>query len=194
MISHTDPPFRVVTIGDASVGKTSITNRLIEDNFNPFEPSTIGANYQPYITFVNSKKVEIQIWDTAGQEKFKSLTPIYFRNAVAAIAVFSLCKKDSFEKIGEWITSFREIAGYTSIVYIAANKVDLVDEVIIDNETSDSFARSLNCKIFKTSAKTGEGIKEMFISLAEDLVKQKNEKDNTVKSKRPAQREDSGCC
>ena len=190
----TDQPFRAVTIGDTSVGKTSITNRLIDDTFNKFEPSTIGANYQPYISVVNNQKVEIQIWDTAGQEKFKSLAPIYFRNASAAVAVFSLTSHSSFEGIDRWITNFIETAGQSAIVYVAANKSDCIDEIEVSVEEARNYAQERGYKFFVTSAKTGENIKEMFESLAFDLQKTKEKKESLEKAAISPKKDKGNCC
>ena len=176
--SQSDSPFRVVTIGEESVGKTSITNRLVGDNFNPYEPGTIGANYQQYTEIVNEAKVDVQIWDTAGQEKFKSLGPIYFRNAAAAVVVFSLTSKTSFDKIDYWIESFRNVAGPDAIIYIVANKTDLTSDFQVDLEEAKDWASANNYKIYATSAKTGEGIHELFSQLAEELYLAKLARNN----------------
>ena len=194
MISHSDPPFRVVTIGEASVGKTSITNRLIEEKFNLYEPSTIGANYQPFITAVDGKKVEIQIWDTAGQEKFKSLTPIYYRNAAAGVAVFSLTKQSSFEQLNDLIKSFYETAGHNALLYIAANKSDMIEEISVDFEEAKRWAELNRYKIYKTSAQNGEGIKELFSDLANELYFQKLNKETTQRPNIHKKNNQPGCC
>ena len=189
-----DQPFRAVTIGDTSVGKTSITNRLIENTFNQYEPSTIGANYQPYISVVNDQKVEIQIWDTAGQEKFKSLAPIYFRNASAAIAVFSVTSRKSFEGLEKWIESFIETAGSTAMVFIAANKIDCTDEIEVPIEEARNYAEERSYKFFVTSAKTGDGIKELFDELAKDLQKTKEKKESSSKTLVSPKKDKKNCC
>lgn len=175
----TAAPFRVVTIGEESVGKTSITQCLISKKFNPYEPGTIGANYQQYTETVDDKPVEIQIWDTAGQEKFRSLAPIYFRNASAAVCVFSLTSESSFTDMQLWINSFTEIADSSALIYIAANKCDLTDEFQVTFEDAREWAQKEGRKIFKTSAKTGAGVSELFKELAAELCKVKASKVQT---------------
>ena len=167
-------PIRVVTVGDASVGKTSLTSRLVEKTFNAFEPSTVGANYQTYSTEVNGDTVELQIWDTAGQEKYKSLAPIYFRNAAAAVVVFSLISRNSYDQINDWITSFVEVAGPNALIYIAANKSDLNDEIEISSSMAKQWALDLGYKYYETSAKTGFNVNELFNDLAADIQKNYN--------------------
>ncbi|OHT01720.1 small GTP-binding protein [Tritrichomonas foetus] len=193
--SQADPPFRVVTIGEESVGKTSITNRLVGDNFNPYEPGTIGANYQQYKEEIDGNKVEIQIWDTAGQEKFKSLSPIYFRNAAAAVVVFSLTSKSSFSRLRDWIDSFTEIAGTNTIIFLAGNKTDLDSEFEVNIDEAKDWAQSHSYKMYLTSAKTGDGIHELFSDLAKELLREKLAKNPQVKqeSKLKISRTDN-CC
>lgn len=167
--NHDNVPLRIVTIGDASVGKTSITSYLIDKAFNPFEPSTVGANYQTYSVSLPDERVDLQIWDTAGQEKFKSLGHIYFRNAAAAVVVFSLANRDSFLRLEEWICSFKEAAGNNAIVYIAANKADLDEDFEISAQKAEEWATKEGYKFYMTSAKTGLNIDKMFEDLATDV-------------------------
>jgi small GTP-binding protein len=160
---------RVVTIGEESVGKTSITCRLVSDAFNPFESGTVGANFQQYTEIVSGNKLEIQIWDTAGQEKFKSLCPIYFRNAAAAVCVFSLTSRASFANLCTWIQNFVQIAGNKALIFIAANKSDLKADFEVELAEARDWAQTQHYPLYVTSAKTGEGIRQMFRDLARDL-------------------------
>ena len=187
-------PLRVVTIGDASVGKTSLTSRLVDKTFNQFEPSTVGANYQTHTVSANGEFIVLQIWDTAGQEKFKSLSPIYFRNALAAVVVFSLVNRRSFEKLNDWIKSFKDVAGEQALVYIAANKKDLVEDYEISIEEAKEWAESQGFKFFATSAKTGENVNELFTELAIDLQKSQTVMQVQIKSSPKEKEEGSGCC
>lgn len=164
------PPFRVVTIGDPSVGKTSITSYLFERKFTPNQPSTVGANYQSYTIYEDNENIELQIWDTAGQERFKSLGPVYFRNAAAAIVVFSLINKNSFMKLDQWISSFKEVAGPNAVVYVAANKADLVDNFEISVVQAEEWAIERGIKYYVTSAKTGQNIVKLFTDLAVEIM------------------------
>lgn len=185
--------YRVVTIGDESVGKTSITNRLMGDEFNPYEPGTIGANYHQYTKKFENSEVIVQIWDTAGQEKFKSLSPIYYHGADAAIAVFSMISSSSFARLGEWIENFHQIAGNDTLVYVVGNKIDLVQEYEVKSSEADEWAKSHNLKFYLTSAKTGDGIQTLFSDLAEDLYKNRKKKQAQINEIEPAS-QSSSCC
>ena len=160
---------RVVVIGDSSVGKTSILSQLIDHTFNAYETSTVGANYQLLNLLVNDKKVEMQIWDTAGQEKFRSLGPIYFRNSLGAIAVYDCTQSKSFDALEQWINDFKEVAGSNVVIGIAGNKCDLENHEV-ECEYASKWAQ-LNDYFFKeTSALNGTGISELFSEVAQKIV------------------------
>ena len=164
--------FRTVTIGDSSVGKTSIVNRFVRDRFNPNEQNTIGALYDSFQEVRDGQEIQVQIWDTAGQEQYRSLSPVYFRSAAAAIIVFDVTNRDSFANVKSWLDSFRAVSNEKSIVIICCNKIDLDGRAIEENEAKD-FATHNDCAYVETSAKTGEGVNELFRSTLIDLLVRK---------------------
>jgi small GTP-binding protein len=161
--------FRVVAVGDASVGKTSIINRFLRDSFDTDEPSTIGALYDSFIQDCNGASVEIQLWDTAGQEQYRALGPVYFRGSDAAIVVFDLSNRESFRNVDEWVTSFRDVCTETSVVVIVGNKSDREDREI-ERDEAKQWAKSHSASYVETSAKTGEGVKVLFDELVSRLA------------------------
>lgn len=168
---------RVVVIGEASVGKTSILNQLIDHSFYEHEQSTVGANYQLFVQEVDGVKIEIQIWDTAGQEKFRSLGPIYFRNSLGAVVVYDVTNRHSFENLETWITSFQEVAGTNTVVTVVGNKCDMPEsEVQIPESEAAKWAEMKGYECFRTSAKTGDGVRETFYSLSRQLLKNRMSK------------------
>ena len=180
---------RVVVVGDSAVGKTSILNQLIESKFNPYEQSTVGANYQLYVEEIDGQKVEMQIWDTAGQEKFKSLAPIYFRNSSAAVAVYDQTSRPSFDHLQSWIKTFRDIAGTDTVVTIAANKCDLYESIEIPFDEAKEYAANEGIPIVSTSARSGAGVKELFSELAHELlnsnISSKKQKKRVIETEKP---------
>lgn len=158
--------FRVVTIGDSSVGKTSIINQLVNQKFNDSEQSTIGAMFVIHVEEIENTRIEMQIWDTAGQEKFRSLGPIYYRNADAAVVVFDTTQQISFKHLDSWIDAFTEVAGTEAVIIIAGNKSDIIDENEVTNEMAQKYANENGYAYFPTSALTGSGIQEMFHNIA----------------------------
>lgn len=182
--------FRVVTIGEESVGKTSLSNKLIGDGFNPYEQSTVGASYHQFSELIEGNEINIQIWDTAGQEKFRSIVPMYFRNASAAIAVFDIGRKSTYKNIGGWIKQFLDVVGDGAFVYIAANKCDLVDEMDVDLKEAREWAEKNKFKFFETSAKNGKNVKMLSMELAHDLYLLSSSKIETTTK----EREEKKCC
>ena len=169
--------FRSVTIGDSSVGKTCIVNRFLQDKFDPAEQNTIGTLYESFQDTRDGRDLEIQIWDTAGQEQYRSLGPIYYRSSAAALVVFDITNRKSFEDIGVWVQEFRNVAGENTIVLLVGNKIDLASNRVITQEEAQEWAQKNNCIYHETSAMSGEGVKELFKVLVDELMKMYNGED-----------------
>ena len=186
--------YRVVAIGDSSVGKTCIINRFLRNTFDEEEPNTIGALYDSFVHEANGTTIEVQLWDTAGQEQYRSLGPVYFRAAAAAIAVFDLSNLVSFNSLSEWIHAFRSVSGESTLVIVAGNKCDLPNRVVSVQEAKQ-WASENSCHYVETSAKTGQGIKVLFDELMSCLAELNCESgvDHGVQPRAPG---DSGrsCC
>jgi small GTP-binding protein len=161
---------RVVMLGESAVGKTSILTRLTDHRFDFNQASTIGANYQIYAAEIDGLQVEMQIWDTAGQERFRSLGPIYYRNAVGAIAVFDVTSRPSFEHLSSWIDGFTTIAGNNVTIAIVGNKIDLEDSRKVNWTETKEFAEARGYLAYETSAFSGKGIPELFANLTKNIV------------------------
>lgn len=199
MECKTTPVFRVVTIGSSSVGKTCIINKLINDDFSITEPSTTGASFLIKQLNVNNKEVHLQIWDTAGQERYRSLGPIYYRNSNAAVVVFSLVSKLSFNSMREWIDDFQNVVGTDSLIVVAGNKVDLLgehqDDEIVSIDEAKRWAEDQGFKFFATSAFTGEGVSNMFQFVSEELVRMNQVNTQfTIDTNESAEQEPRKCC
>jgi small GTP-binding protein len=161
---------RIVAIGDSAVGKTCLINRLMEERFNPTEPTTIGANWQLFIYEIGADRIELQIWDTAGQEKFRSLGPLYYRNAVGAVAVYDVTNRSSFNNLDSWIAAFTATAGTDVTIAIAANKCDLQDARQVTVKEGKDWATARGYLVYETSAKTGQNVPTLFRALAEMVL------------------------
>lgn len=161
--------YKVVIIGSIAVGKTAITNRIQYNQFEEEYQATIGAGYTPYRITYEGKEVELQIWDTAGMERYRSLGPIYYRDAVAAIIVYDQTDQESANAVKTWYDAFRSTVKTQSVIIIAANKDDLENKVVA-NEPIQHWAEENGFAFFLTSAKNGTNITELFKELVKRLV------------------------
>lgn len=196
MLVDEKTPFRVVTIGESSVGKTCIINRYLRHKFDADERNTIGALYDSFTREYKGKTISIQLWDTAGQEQYRSLGPVYFRSATAALVVFSIVSRESFASLSEWIKAFRSVAGDNTVLIIVGNKCDLPDRVVQIQEAKE-WAAANGCKYVETSAKTGQGINILFDELVASIATMHFEDsaqpfNSQLVQRRPGDR--SGCC
>lgn len=187
--------FRVVTLGESSVGKTSIINRLVNKEFNAIEQPTIGSTFLLHEEEVEDFRIEMQIWDTAGQEKYKSLSPIYCRGAAAAVVTFDLTNHDTFEKLEQWTNLVSEVSGTDTVIFIAANKCDLTMKAQVTDEEMKTWTEARGYQLVKTSAKTGDGVFELFRAVAEALYRKGSYSRFSQRSTpAPARNQQKSCC
>jgi small GTP-binding protein len=151
------------------VGKTSITNRLQYSQFDDEYQPTVGAGYVAHRANHRGREVELQIWDTAGMERYRSLGPIYYRDALAAIIVYAQNDQPSADALSKWLDSFRATVKGNAYVAIVGNKDDL-EEKTVPSEPIQQWATENGFDFFVTSAKTGKGVTELFEKVTEHLV------------------------
>ena len=170
--------FKIVLVGDSGVGKTTIVQWLILNRRPNDNCPTIGAAYITKNLFLDGdpdeiKKIKLNIWDTAGQERFRTISRIYYKNTCACICVFDLMNKDSFKNIRTWLNDYRENNNITNyITVIVGNKADHPEEqwkVNIDDIVG--LSEKENCKYMLTNCITGEGIKELFNYVGNEILK-----------------------
>ena len=161
---------KVVVIGDQNVGKTCILQRLVDNVFNENTEPTISNNTSKYHCNVNNKDINLTIWDTAGQEKYRSLTNVYFRDSQAAIVVFDAQNTEPLAEIQSWLASFKSVVGNQCFVVVAANKADLVsDEAALQTRCSELETELGGIPVKIVSAKNGDGIIDLFNLVAEKV-------------------------
>jgi small GTP-binding protein len=165
------PKAKVVLVGAAHTGKTSIVNRFIYSEFSPHTmPSTQPAFFQKKVN-VNGEDYMLEIWDTAGQEQYHALSPMFYRDADAGIVVFDITDQLSFTKCKQWVAELRQARGNAITLVIAGNKSDLPSQRAVTLEAIAQFASSVGGESFETSAKTGENVELLFQSLVKALLK-----------------------
>jgi len=166
--------FKLVLLGESAVGKSSLVLRFVKDQFDDFRESTIGAAFLTQtISIDDNTTVKFEIWDTAGQERYKSLAPMYYRNANAAVVVYDITQASSLDKAKSWIKELQRQANENIIIALAGNKLDLVtsqpDKRAVATEEAEAYAKESGLLFFETSAKTSEGVRELFTSIAKKL-------------------------
>ncbi|CAD8100708.1 unnamed protein product [Paramecium sonneborni] len=167
--------FKIVFLGNQSVGKTSIINRFIFDNFTGNEQPTVGIDFISKTLQVDNKSVRLQLWDTAGQERFRSLIPSYIRDSQAAIICYDITNEKSFQDLQRWIEDVKEERGDEVLIYILGNKTDLESERQIQTEQAEAKAKELGAQFSEVSAKSAHNVAEFFKKLSYDLQGNPNE-------------------
>uniref|UniRef100_H3DHF1 RAB41, member RAS onco family n=1 Tax=Tetraodon nigroviridis TaxID=99883 RepID=H3DHF1_TETNG len=164
--------FKLVFLGEQSVGKTSLITRFMYDSFDNTYQATIGIDFLSKTMYLEDRTVRLQLWDTAGQERFRSLIPSYIRDSTIAVVVYDITKStdlNSFQQTSKWIDDVRTERGSDVIIMLVGNKTDLADKRQITTEEGEQRAKELNVMFIETSAKTGYNVKQLFRRVAAAL-------------------------
>ena len=201
--SFSDQLFKILLLGDAGVGKSSIILRYTKNQFNASMVGSIGVDFKTKDIIVNNKKVKIQIWDTAGHERFRTITTSYYRGAHGIVTVFDLTDRESYEHIEKWLDEINKYAKENVMRFLIGNKSDLVDQRKVTYEEARALANKLNIYYVETSAKNNINVSDFFTIATKnylnkyDFKKEKefagisldsNKLNNNTKNKQ------SGCC
>ena len=162
--SAKNPSHRVVFIGDTAVGKTSIINQYVYNTSSADHQPTVGIDFFCQAVRDGDRTIRMQIWDTAGQEKFHALIPSYIRNSTVAVLVFDITSQQSFEDLKKWHKTVSDIADPSLVV--VGNKVDLESSRAVTDEQARQYADSIKAPYMETSARTPINIPELFTMIA----------------------------
>jgi small GTP-binding protein len=161
---------KVVLVGDEQVGKTCMISYLITSHFQSTTSPTIGAAFQTYLVATSRGPITMQIWDTAGQEKYRALTPLYYRSADIAILVYDVTQIPSFNGLEKWVHELAEKAPSNLQIVVVGNKTDLADAREVNTEAARVWAERNGAKLYaEVSAKSGDGIVDFFRQVGEML-------------------------
>lgn len=192
-----DYEVKIVMAGDSSVGKTSLVVRFADDTFAP-DTSSSKIDIKSKIIVVDGNKVRVNVVDTAGQEKYRTLTTAYFRGAHAVLMVYSITDKDSFADIDKnWQYLVRLYADEGTTKMLVGNKLDLDAERVVDTETAKTYAGAQDMLCIETSAKTDLNVKKLFETLVRQILKRGNlKKTSSDRGVDPAAagKGGGGCC
>ena len=171
---------KIIFIGDAGVGKTTIISRIMDNPFNEVYEPSIGVDFMSKVIKYRGQNIKLQIWDTAGQEKYKGLIPSYVRNSSIVFLIYDISVKSSFDNIPNWITFIRSIENTTLV--LCGNKIDL-EKREVTKEEGEALAQKEGIAFYEMSAKSGEGIKNMFYNAVSDLTvfAENNNKESLIK-------------
>ncbi|EAL73487.1 hypothetical protein ACTFIW_003604 [Dictyostelium discoideum] len=161
--------YKLVFLGDQSVGKTSIITRFMYDTFDITYQATIGIDFLSKTMYLEDRTVRLQLWDTAGQERFRSLIPSYIRDSSVAIVVYDITNKVSFTNTIKWIEDVRNERGNNVVIMLVGNKTDLADKRQVSIEEGEAKAKEYDIMFTETSAKAGFNIKALFRKVASAL-------------------------
>ena len=165
-----DMIIKLLLIGNAYVGKTLIVQKFIDNSFSKSTVSTIGVDLQSKIIDINGKKVKYLIWDTAGEDRMKTMTYSYYRGCHVILVVFDVTDRKSFQNVTTWVECIDKFAKSNVLKVLVGNKTDLEDKRIVTNEEGKKLAEDNGLKYYEISALTIKGLHEMFEDIAKEYV------------------------
>mmetsp|Transcript_41283 Transcript_41283/g.74422 ORF Transcript_41283/g.74422 Transcript_41283/m.74422 type:complete len:214 (-) Transcript_41283:177-818(-) len=168
--------FKLVLIGDSGVGKSCLLLRFADDAFTESYISTIGVDFRFRTVKMDKKTVKLQIWDTAGQERFRTITSAYYRGADGIIMVYDTTSSDSFDHVNDWLKEVNRYASEGTCKLLVGNKCDRTADRAVTTEQAKEFADDLGVAFLETSAKTAKNVEEAFLTMAGELIKQREAK------------------
>jgi Ras-related protein Rab-2A len=157
--------FKYIIIGDTGVGKSCLLLQFTDKRFRSDHDLTIGVEFGARLVTIDHKQIKLQIWDTAGQESFRSITRSYYRGASGALLVYDVSRRETFEHLGRWLEEARQNASANMVIMLIGNKCDL-DRRAVSHEEGTAFAKENNLLFRETSAKSAQNVEDAFIDTA----------------------------
>ena len=202
-----DISFKIIVIGDSSVGKSCLTTQAVRNNFEEFYTATIGFEFLTFNIRINNNVLKLQIWDTCGQEVYKSLITNFYRNSSLALIIYAINNMDSFKHAENWLNELKAQANPNVKVFLVGNKSDLENERVVSKEDGEKFKEEKNLdKFIETSAKTGENARNVLLEAAKLLYKgylksknnlgemKDNQKGDRLEKKKQKDKGNKKCC
>lgn len=162
-----DYMFKILIIGNSSVGKTSFLFRYADDSFTSAFVSTVGIDFKVKTVIRREKKMKLQIWDTAGQERYRTITTAYYRGAMGFILMYDVTNEESFSSVQDWVTQIKTYSWDNAQVILVGNKSDMENERVVTYDRGKQLANQLGLEFFETSAKENINVKDVFERLVD---------------------------
>ena len=190
--TETDLVYKILLLGDSEVGKSCFLMRYADNVFVDNYITTIGLDYKlKYIQLDSGEIIKVQLWDTAGQDRYRTIAKNYYKGSHGILLLYDVTKTNSFENIREWIRDIREEVYEKTIIFLIGNKIDKKEERKIQTEQGAKLAEEFNLPFFEASAKSGENVDEIFKALYKkisevyiELQKEKGTKLSSNKKKK----------
>ena len=163
--------FKYIIIGDTGVGKSCLLLQFTDKRFQPVHDLTIGVEFGARMINIDSKAIKLQIWDTAGQESFRSITRSYYRGAAGALLVYDITRRETFVHLTSWLEDARQHSNKDMTIMLIGNKSDLDQKRQVSFEEGQQFANEHNLVFLETSAKTAANVEEAFVGTAKEIYK-----------------------
>ena len=167
--------FKVVLVGDSSVGKTNIMSKYLKNEFHEDSKATVGVEFGVKNFKIENNIVKVQIWETAGEERYRSITNAYYKGAKGSLLIYDITNKKSFENIEKWISDLKANTGDNISMILLGNKTDLEEKRAVSIEEGKNKAEFYNITFMETSAFNGNNIQEAFNELITDIYKKNHE-------------------
>lgn len=161
--------FKYIIIGDTGVGKSCLLLQFTDKRFQPVHDLTIGVEFGARMITIDNRQIKLQIWDTAGQESFRSITRSYYRGAAGALLVYDITRRETFNHLTRWLEEARQNANQSMVIMLIGNKSDLDHRRQVSKEEGENFAREHGLIFLETSAKTAANVEEAFINTAQKI-------------------------
>ncbi|TKY72295.1 Ras-related protein RABB1c [Spatholobus suberectus] len=163
--------FKYIIIGDTGVGKSCLLLQFTDKRFQPVHDLTIGVEFGARMITIDNKPIKLQIWDTAGQESFRSITRSYYRGAAGALLVYDITRRETFNHLASWLEDARQHANANMTIMLIGNKCDLAHRRAVSTEEGEQFAKEHGLIFMEASAKTAQNVEEAFIKTAATIYK-----------------------